>query len=578
MSDNVDNGGAGTSKRMKTSVNSLDQNFDNILREWLDDDDDKEFDSDCDGTDDEDYVAEESEYEDEISDDGGESEEHLVDNTDDIWKGRNGHIWSKKVPPSSRTPQRNIYLRVPGPKGAAKNVSEEREAWNLLFSDLIIDTIVEFTNKEVEKRGARYKDCRYVGATNCREICALIGLLYIAGCRKDGHLTVCEMWGPFGPEIYSCIMSRARFEFLITCIRFDDRETRKPDDKFAPIRDIWTQFISNVKIMYTPHEYCTVDEQLLGFKGNCPFRVYIPSKPDRYGIKIMTLCDSRTFYMVDALPYIGKEKLEKKGSLPSHYVRTLSRVIHGTYRNITMDNYFTSVPLADEMLNEYKLTIVGTLRKNKREIPSCFLPNKNKPIMSAQFGFSGKKTLVSFTPRKSKSVVLLSTMHSDKKIDENNGKPDIINFYNMTKGGVDTFDQLVHTYSVSRKTRRWPLRYFYGMLDQAGINAMILYTAGKERCKRRTFLFELGVQLAKEHILHRLTGNLPVHLRNAIDRLLGTPKKTNEEKQQFPNKLEKQARCTICDRKSDKKTKTACFKCGTPVCSEHRHEVCFNCL
>ena len=35
-------------------------------------------------------------------------------------------------------------------------------------------------------------------------------------------------------------------------------------------------------------------------------------------------------------------------------------------------------------------------------------------------------------------------MHSTKTINKETRKPEIIDFYNSTKGGVDTFDQLAH--------------------------------------------------------------------------------------------------------------------------------------
>lgn len=38
-------------------------------------------------------------------------------------------------------------------------------------------------------------------------------------------------------------------------------------------------------------------------------------------------------------------------------------------RNVIMENYFLSIPLVNDLLINHMLTMVGTLRKNKREIP-----------------------------------------------------------------------------------------------------------------------------------------------------------------------------------------------------------------
>ena len=48
-------------------------------------------------------------------------------------------------------------------------------------------------------------------------------------------------------------------------------------------------------------------------------------------------------------------------------------------RNITMDNFFTTVPLAEKLLKE-NLTIVGTLRKCKRDVPAIMKPSKSREV------------------------------------------------------------------------------------------------------------------------------------------------------------------------------------------------------
>ncbi|XP_035230233.1 uncharacterized protein LOC118202186 [Stegodyphus dumicola] len=110
-----------------------------------------------------------------------------------------------------------------------------------------------------------------------------------------------------------------------------------------------------------------------------------------------------------------------------------------------MDNWYMSIPSANELLKNHKLTCVGTLRKDKRETPQEFPPNKNRPLYSSLFGFRAKElTLTSYVPKKNKSVLVLSSMHEDNQIDllsKEQLKPEIT-FYNSTKGGVDTVDEL----------------------------------------------------------------------------------------------------------------------------------------
>ena len=76
-------------------------------------------------------------------------------------------------------------------------------------------------------------------------------------------------------------MSENRFHFLLRCIRYDNRNTRQQrsvQDKLAPIRELLDLFLENFQNYYTPGEFLTVDEQLVAFRGRCPFKQFIPSK------------------------------------------------------------------------------------------------------------------------------------------------------------------------------------------------------------------------------------------------------------------------------------------------------------
>ena len=110
--------------------------------------------------------------------------------------------------------------------------------------------------------------------------------------------------------------------------------------------------------------------------------------------------DATTFYMVNVIPYIGKVSVDRGESVPTYYVRKLGEPIHDTPRNITCDNWFTSIELFNKMKKNHGLTMVGTIRKNKREIPRSFKCNSS--IGKTRYRYDGDNILLSFCPKKTK--------------------------------------------------------------------------------------------------------------------------------------------------------------------------------
>ena len=139
-------------------------------------------------------------------------------------------------------------------------------------------------------------------------------------------------------------MSLRRFRMLTSLIRFDSKETRnhrRENDKFAPIRELWTIFVRQLPKYFKPADSTTVDEQLLPFRGRCIFRQYMPQKPAKYGLKFFLLCCSGTSYVMNILPYLGKRSSTDppERNLGMKIVQELAEPIEGTGRNITTDNF-----------------------------------------------------------------------------------------------------------------------------------------------------------------------------------------------------------------------------------------------
>lgn len=226
----------------------------------------------------------------------------------------------------------------------------------------------------------------------------------MSGVYRSHGEDITELWNnDNGRPIFRATMSLKKFKLIHQCIRFDDKETRvqrRERDKMAAIRVVFDKWEAHLKALYIPGQNVTVDEQLIPYRGRCPFIVYIPSKPHRYGIKVWCVCDSETFYVYEMEIYLGKEpntRLEVNQG--ERMVLQLTEGLQG--RNVTCDNFFTSHSLAVKLLLR-KMPLVGTIRKNRNELPPVLLQMKRKPVHHSEFIFdhNNKITLVSYVPKK----------------------------------------------------------------------------------------------------------------------------------------------------------------------------------
>ncbi|XP_072397501.1 uncharacterized protein [Diabrotica undecimpunctata] len=95
-------------------------------------------------------------------------------------------------------------------------------------------------------------------------------------------------------------------------------------------------FVTNCLSAYTPGFYVTIDEMSEAFIAN---------KPAKYGIKIYALVDARTFFTQNLKIYPGKQP-EGPYQLPNDA------------SSVATDHYFSSIPLANSLLNDHCLTTI----------------------------------------------------------------------------------------------------------------------------------------------------------------------------------------------------------------------------
>lgn len=556
------------------------------------DDGNTEFDaidgSDEEGVDEVEYISHNSDSEQSLDGDYEDNGTYLFSNWSNgpQFIGKDGKTFWKYCPPpkNNRIRRHNIVRHIPGVKGLAKNANSVEESWNLFFPDSILEQIVTYTNIYLDRIRPKFDRSRDARPTSLTEIKALIGLLYLAGVHQSSHVNIKDLWAMDGTgiEYFRLSMGMNRFYLLLRAIRFDDittRAMRQSVDNLAPIRSFFEDFVRRCQDYYELNNYVTIDEMLESFRGRCRFRQYIPNKPAKYGLKIIALVDSNTYYSYNLEIYAGKQP-----NGPYHVnnsacsvVERLIRPISGSGRNITCDNWFSSIPLAEDLLNNHNLTMVGILRKNKREIPPIFVQKlKERPNESSIFGFKKNMTLVSYKPKANKIVLVISTMHNDDSIDTDcaRSKPEMIKFYNSTKGGVDTVDQMKGKYSVSRNSRRWPLTIFFSVLNIAGINSQIIYASNTNaKIVRREYLKCLSKALIYKYMLERVQiKNIPMHVKVRIREITNAIEEPVQKTSNAPG------RCAFCNWKKNRKTSNLCNECQSYICKEHTApSICQNC-
>ncbi|KAK2873700.1 hypothetical protein Q8A73_024415, partial [Channa argus] len=197
-------------------------------------------------------------------------------------------------------------------------------------------------------------------------------------------------------------LSLETFHMISHVIRFehcDTRAGRRERDKLAAIRY----------------------EHLVPFRGRYPFRQYMPNKPSKYGIKIWAACDAKSSYAWNMQQNQG-----------IHVVMEMSEGLQG--HNITYE------------LQKRKLTMLGTISRNKPKCPSEIVKMQGRYLYSSIFVFTEKATVVSYCPKRNKNVLKLQ----------------MILDYNSTKGG--------------HKTACWPFVILYNIVNASAHNAYVLFT------------------------------------------------------------------------------------------------------
>ncbi|ELP87234.1 hypothetical protein EIN_094410 [Entamoeba invadens IP1] len=443
-------------------------------------------------------------------------------------------------------PQRKTRKKVVSAERTSKfdpavEVLTEVECFQLFLSEETFYNILTFSNKKIAKKH-KIKDKLLP-----KHIYRFVGILIYMGAHHDTKNPIEELWSmEDGKAIYRTAMSRNMFKFITANIETYDVDAPgavevpqpPPDDKNKDDEDAncvegaaseegddeeedenreylnslefddekfrilsKKQLKKSVRVKrgidlkenylkyYTPSNFVSVDKHLCSFKGKMWAKVFIKSKPGRYGIKFRMSADSETGMALNLQMYCGKcgGREENQGFRVTRDM-VLPMLCRRFKTTVVCDNFFCTLKLS-HYLAAFGCQLLGTMRMNRKEVPAEAKDVKKRSSDTTIFFSKGKSKLVSYYNEKKKLVLLLTTCHDKDDIvavettvysggkQQVVHKPQPIIDYNHKMGGVDTADQMVRYYSCRRKTYRWNIRVLYDMIDIAALNGYKTYSA-----------------------------------------------------------------------------------------------------
>ncbi|CAF1549461.1 unnamed protein product [Adineta ricciae] len=198
--------------------------------------------------------------------------------------------------------------------------------------------------------------------------------------------------------------------------------------------------------VYIPGSIVTIDETMAPLEGRLLFKQSIPGKSHKYGVKIYKVT-STTGYTWNFMVYTGKQSSIAGYGHAETVVRQLVNDFLGCYRTVVADNFFTTISLAQYLLQN-DTYLIGIFRSNRAG--SLHEVAKKKLKHGEVYGLQNKDGIELIKWKDKRDVLMISTKPSHSatmvdtkktnKLNERVMKPQGVMDYNQGKQGIDLSD------------------------------------------------------------------------------------------------------------------------------------------
>ena len=327
--------------------------------------------------------------------------------------------------------------------------------------------------------------------TNPTEMRKFVGIHLVMGCMKFPRYR--WYWSPATRvSLIADAMGLNRFMRLRACFHLVDNETAKdPNNRLWKVQPVIDRVLARCQQLLS-HENVSIDEQMCPFTGQLEIKQYIRGKPCPWGIKLYLLCNSDGL-VLNFDVYQGKTTI-----IPEEYkalgvgggivmkLMTGRKIPKGT--KLYTDNFFTSIPLLQALRQEGWYG-TGTVRANRMARcpvkPEKEMKKEGRGAMEEIVLGADELVIVRWLDNNivsmASNLVGIGEIGHARRWSKAESRyiqvpqPEVIRRYNTSMGGVDKVDHLMSLYRTFIRSRKWPLRLIFHMIDLAVTNSWMEY-------------------------------------------------------------------------------------------------------
>ncbi|CAF1214767.1 unnamed protein product [Adineta ricciae] len=291
--------------------------------------------------------------------------------------------------------------------------------------------------------------------------------------------------------------------------------------------------------------------------------------------------------------YTGKQSSIAGHGHAETVVRQLVNDLLGCYRTVGTDNFFTTISLAQYLLQN-DTYLIGTFRSNRagslHEVAKKKL--KHGEIYGLQnkdgiklIKWKDKRDVLMISTKPPHSATVVDTEKKTNKLNERIMKPQVVMDYNQGKQGIDLSDQLSSYYTCLRRSIKWYQKVAFELIFGTSIvNVYLIYKETYETSHMTMLQFRES--LVRSLLLGTPFENLKPGPRQQPTSHLKCKLADHklEEKERFTRSVGR--RCTGCyamgegrahqsreaSNAAAKKVKTFCSDCDKFFCLECFHD------